>query len=313
MSNNIIVDGHCDTIKAILDENINLENRTLGFNLIDAWNNRPVVQNVAAFVNPIFKSRFERTRKIIENYNKEIEKYPNKIIKILNSTDIEKVREDNKIGLLLSIENGSAIEDNLENIDYFYNNGVRLMSITWNEDNLLGCGALTNNDTGLTSLGKEYVKKLNEKNIIIDISHASPKTFWDTIKISNKPIVATHSCSFSICNHPRNLTDDQIKTLAKNGGIIGVCFANAFLSNSKNVEIKDIVKHIKHIVNLVGIDFVGLGSDFEGLEKEELPLGLKGIKDIKKLKQELRKEKFNEEEIDKIMGENWVRVLKKQI
>lgn len=127
MSNNIIVDGHCDTIKAILDENINLENRTLGFNLIDAWNNRPVIQNVAAFVNPIFKSRFERTRKIIENYNKEIEKYPNKIIKILNSTDIEKVREDNKIGLLLSIENGSAIEDNLENIDYFYNNGVRLM------------------------------------------------------------------------------------------------------------------------------------------------------------------------------------------
>lgn len=313
MSNNIIVDGHCDTIKAILDENINLENRTLGFNLIDAWNNRPVIQNVAAFVNPIFKSRFERTRKIIENYNKEIEKYPNKIIKILNSTDIEKVREDNKIGLLLSIENGSAIEDNLENIDYFYNNGVRLMSITWNEDNLLGCGALTNNDTGLTSLGKEYVKKLNEKNIIIDISHASPKTFWDTIKISNKPIVATHSCSFSICNHPRNLTDDQIKTLAKTGGIIGVCFANAFLSNSKNVEIKDIVKHIKHIVNLVGIDFVGLGSDFEGLEKEELPLGLKGIKDIKKLKQELRKEKFKEEEIDKIMGENWVRVLKKQI
>ena len=208
MSNNIIVDGHCDTIKAILDENINLENRTLGFNLIDAWNNRPVIQNVAAFVNPIFKSRFERTRKIIENYNKEIEKYPNKIIKILNSTDIEKVREDNKIGLLLSIENGSAIEDNLENIDYFYNNGVRLMSITWNEDNLLGCGALTNNDTGLTSLGKEYVKKLNEKNIIIDTSHASPKTFWDTIKISNKPIVATHSCSFSICNHSRNLTDD---------------------------------------------------------------------------------------------------------
>ena len=301
----LIVDGHCDTIQVALDKGLNIEDESLSFNLKQAIERAPIIQTTAAFINPTYKHSFKRACDIISHYEKQLEKYPDILI--------ETVQKENKIGLLLSIENGRAIEDKLENINYFSNKGVKLMSITWNEDNLLGCGAHTKQDNGLTEFGKEYIKKLNENNIIVDVSHSSEKTFWDAVKISQKPVVATHSSCYSLCNHPRNLKDEQIKEIAKNNGIIGVCYCTEFLSEDGKASTKEIAKHIAHIANLVGVNYVGLGSDFDGLDEEEIPTDLQNIGQIDNLINALKEIGFNTNEIENIMGKNWARVLEKNL
>lgn len=309
----LIVDGHCDTVQVALDKNVDLENESLSFNLKQAIEKTPILQMMAAFINPSYEKPFQRARDIIQHFERQLEKYPKELLQVKDKEDILRVEQEKKIGCLLTIENGRAIEDNLENVDYFYTKGVKVMSITWNEDNLLGCGALTKQDNGLTQLGKEYVQKLNKKKIVVDVSHSSEKTFWDAMKINEGPIVATHSCCYSLCQHPRNLKDEQIKQIAKSNGIIGVCYCTNFLLETGMAGTKEIAKHIAYIANLVGIDYVGLGSDFDGLDEEEIPIDLRNIGQIDNLIQELKQVGFHENEIEKIMGRNWLSVLEKFI
>lgn len=308
----ILVDGHCDTLSKALDEKSDLENKEYCINLVDANKKTPCIQMMAAYIAPKFVDNgiggFNRAINILEQFKKDKDK--NEIINILNKEDLNKTVDEKKIGIILTIENGSAISGNIENIEKLYEKGIRVMSVTWNEDNDLGCGALTKNDEGLTKLGEEYIRKLEEKNIIIDVSHSSEKTFWDITKCTNRTIVATHSCVNSICNHPRNLKDEQIIEIANREGIIGICFASHFLNESGKSNVVDIINHIKYIKDLVGIDYIGLGSDFDGVDFDNMPSDIRGIKDINKLEEEMKMEGFTEEEINKVMGENWLRVLR---
>lgn len=308
----ILVDGHCDTLSKALDEKSDLENKEYCFNIVDANNKTPCIQMMASYIAPRYVDRelggFNRAIDILEQFKKDEKK--KEIINVLNKEDLNTVINEKKIGILLTIENGSAISGNIENIEKLYEKGIRVMSVTWNEDNDLGCGALTKNDKGLTKLGKEYIKKLEEKKIIIDVSHSSQKTFWDITKCTSASIVATHSCVYSICNHPRNLKDEQIIEIANRKGIIGICFASNFLNQSGKSNSDDIINHIKYIKDLVGIDYIGLGSDFDGVDFDDMPSDIRGIKDIYKLEKKMKIEGFTEEEINKVMGENWLRVLK---
>lgn len=308
----ILVDGHCDTLSKALDEKSDLENKEYCFNLVDANKKTPCIQMMAAYIAPKFVDNgiggFNRAINILEQFKKDKDK--SEIINILNKEDLNKTVDEKKIGIILTIENGSAISGNIENIEKLYEKGIRVMSVTWNEDNRLGCGALTKNDEGLTKLGEEYIRKLEEKNILIDVSHSSEKTFWDITKCTNRTIVATHSCVNSICSHPRNLKDEQIIEIANREGIIGICFASHFLNESGKSNVVDIINHIKYIKDLVGIDYIGLGSDFDGVDFDNMPSDIRGIKDINKLEEEMKMEGFTEEEINKVMGENWLRVLR---
>lgn len=310
-----IVDAHCDTLSRALDDNSDLENVKYCFNLADAKKFIPCIQMMAAFIDPEYVDGnlggFDRAINILEQFKKD--KDNKNIINILEKEDINRVIKEGKIGIILTIENGSAISGNIKNVDKLYNEGIRVMSITWNKDNDLGCGALTKDDLGLTELGKKYIKKLEEKNIIIDVSHSSEKTFWDIADTTKNTIVATHSCAYSICNHPRNLKDKQIIEIADRGGIIGICYASNFLNELEISSSTDIIKHIKYIKDLVGVDYIGLGSDFDGVDLNKMPSDIRGIKDINILEKKMILEGFNEEEINKIMGENWIRVLKKLI
>jgi membrane dipeptidase len=186
-----------------------------------------------------------------------------------------------------------------------------MMSVTWNNDNELGCGAETKNDTGLTELGINYVKKLNQLGIIIDVSHSSEKSFWDIISITEKPAIASHSNVFELCNCKRNLKDNQIKAIAENGGVIGICFYSDFLNSNKKASVTDIVEHIKYIRKLVGINYIGLGSDFDGMEIQKTANGVDNISRINNITKELKLQGFKNEEIDKIMWNNWSKVFKK--
>lgn len=255
---------------------------------------------------------------IIKNKNDLLEALKNvetnigdSIKKIENGSDNIETSSETKV--ILSIENGSAISGDLDNVEYFYNKGVRIASITWNDDNELGCGAKTKNDNGLTELGKKYVNKLNDYGILVDVSHLSEKSFWEVVSITNKPIIATHSNVYNLCKNPRNLKDEQIKAIAKSGGIIGICFYSDFLNNQKRANIKDIVKHIKYIKDLVGIDYIGFGSDFDGMNVKKTAEGVENISFINNITEELKRQCFSCEEIVKIMWNNWSNVLKKSL
>jgi membrane dipeptidase len=187
------------------------------------------------------------------------------------------------------------------------------MSITWNDDNLLGCGASTTDDKGLTLFGKECIKSMNEKKIIIDISHASKKTVSDVLEISTRPVIATHSCVHNICNHTRNLTDEEIKKIADNKGVIGICFYKYFLTYADNASSDDIVAHIDYIVNLVGIDYVGLGSDFDGIRENESPIDIKSTKDFNNIFSKLKDLGYTKADIEKIAGGNFRRILSESL
>ncbi len=263
----VLVDGHCDTIQLALDQGKQINDTKLNFNIVQAP--QPSIQMMAAFIHPKYENAFERAKQIIEYFYNQQQKFTKQINTITTKKDLEQTINQKKVGAILTIENGRAIENKIENVDYFYQRGVRAMSINWNEDNLLGCGALTKNDNGLTPLGKKYIKKLNTRNIIVDVSHSSEKTFWDMAKINTKEIVATHSCCKSLCHHPRNLSDEQIKQIANTNGIVGVCYCSEFLQENGVASTVQIVKHIAYIVNLVGIDYVGLGSDFDRIRKAE--------------------------------------------
>lgn len=213
----IIADAHCDTVEYAFDNSMNICDRKLSFNLIDVKDNMPYLQLMACFVHDKFKDDgYERVNKILDYYFKEERKNSENIIRINNKKDIDKLRKSNKLGVMLTIENGVAIDRNIDNLYQLFQKGIKMITITWNYDNELGCGNLTSNDLGLTSFGKKCIKTMNNLNMIIDISHCSSKTFWDILSITNKPVIASHSNVYGLCRHTRNLTDMQIKEIAKN-------------------------------------------------------------------------------------------------
>lgn len=310
------IDGHCDTLSKALDENKELFENNLQFSFNKANKLGGGIQIMACFIDPVFLTYkgagFDRCNKILNKFE-QYQKEKSCSILIKNKNDLQKAINSNETNVILSIENGSAISGNLDNIEYFYNKGIRIMSITWNDDNELGCGAKTKNDNGLTELGIQYIKRLNKLGIAVDVSHLSEKSFWDTIKIGEKPVIATHSNVYELCNNSRNLKDNQIKAIAKSGGIIGICYYSDFLNSRKKADVTDIVEHIKYIKNLVGINYVGLGSDFDGMDVTKTAKGVDNISLISNIIKELKLQGFKREEIVKIMWNNWSNILKKII
>ncbi len=316
MYKNIIVDGHCDTLQKAFDTNLSIFDKSFMFNINSALNNLPYIQFLASYINPKYDKDmlgFLRTNKMLDKLYIEYEKNKKYITIIKGKDDIKNIFDKDKVGILLTIENGSALGNNIDNVIPLYNRGIRVMSLTWNDDNFLACGALSKNDTGLTKIGKKCIKIMNDIGIIIDVSHVSRKSFYDIYNDTASTIIATHSCVDGICHNPRNLTDEQIKIIAKTGGIIGVCFYKGFLSEKSEATIDDVIKHIEYIANLVGTKYIGLGSDFDGMDKEDLPYGINGVTDVKNIASKLEKRGFNKKEIYNIMGGNYIRVLEKNL
>ncbi|MEG1059125.1 MAG: dipeptidase [Clostridia bacterium] len=311
----IIVDAHCDTLKLALDMGQGLTSEKLQFNLRDV--KRPHLQFMALYVNPKFNKLenggYIRARNVLDKFVYEYEKHKDVLIQIKNKADLQRFIYDNKIGVLLTIENGDALNGDLSNIYKFYEKGVRVMSLTWNYDTALASGALSKTDMGITNLGKQCIRIMNEKDIIIDISHLSYKGSKEVFSLTDKNIIATHSCVDKLHNHPRNLKDEQIKAIAKSGGVVGIAFANEFMTNKKYATSEDIVNNIDYIANLVGIDYVGIGSDFDGLDEFEIPVDIQSVKNIDIIFKKLKCRGYRDEDIDKIAGANFIRVLKNNL
>jgi membrane dipeptidase len=160
----------------------------------------------------------------------------------------------------------------------------------------------------LTEFGREVIEKMNELGILVDGSHLSETSFWQVVNCSKQPVIASHSSVWELCNHKRNLKDGQIKAIAEKGGVIGINFCPSFLNESGRATLDDVVKHINYVVDLVGVDYVAIGSDFDGIDST--PAGLEDVACFPALTQSLLEEGCSRNEVEKIMGENFLKVFK---
>ncbi len=233
-----------------------------------------------------------------------------------NISEIRSAMDSDKLAVLLHFEGAEPIAEDLANLEYWYGRGLRSLGICWSRQNCFGKGVCfgfgnsSDNGPGLTAAGKELIRQCNRLGIIVDGSHLNARGLADMLNISNSPVVISHGCCWELCHSPRNYTDDQIRAVADSGGLIGVNFYVGFLrSDGKkdtDTPISVILRHIEHIANLVGIDHVAFGSDFDGAQ---VPDTLADVAGLPKIIDLLVQAGYSESEIKKIASENWLRVV----
>ncbi|WP_033149157.1 membrane dipeptidase [Prevotella sp. P6B1] len=210
--------------------------------------------------------------------------------------------------IMLGIENGIAIDGKLENLQHFVDRGIVYMTLCHNGDNDICDSASKTNHThhGVSAFGEQVIKEMNRLGVIVDMSHAGEESFYQALEISSKPIVCSHSSARALCDHPRNLTDDQMRALAAKGGVAQTTIYHGFLKKDGEATINDVMAHLEHAIDVMGIDHVGLGTDFDG------DGGVRGLADSSELinfTRRLLARRFSEQDIQKIWGGNFLRVM----
>ncbi len=287
-----------------------------------------------------------------------VNRNPSKMMLATSVNDIKEAVKQKKLATLFGVEGGHMIENDLTKLEALYNRGVRYMTLTWNNSTPWATSALdetTKADSlkhkGLTNFGKQVVKKMNDLGMLVDLSHVGEQTFWDAINTTSKPILVSHSCAYTLCPHRRNLKDEQIKAVGKNGGVIHLNFysgfvdstfekrSNAFTAKHKTEmdsllkinpepyfmqvylfekypdEVKDmrpalsmLIDHLDYIVKLIGVNHVGLGSDFDGVNS--LPQQLDDVTAYPLITKALVERGYSKKDIRKILGGNFLRLLR---
>ncbi|HYX27753.1 MAG TPA: dipeptidase [Pyrinomonadaceae bacterium] len=291
-----------------------------------------------------------RTLDMIDSVYRAVERHPNDLMLANSAADIRRAKAQGKIACLMGIEGGHAIEDSLPTLREFYRLGVRYMTLTWNNANDWADSNREKKHNGLTDFGKDVVREMNRLGMLVDVSHVGDKTMSDVLDVSKAPIIASHSSARAISNVPRNIPDDLLKRIAKNGGVVQVNFYSLFVDQktvapqsdergkrlqsqqealsvkyandperlaeeSDKLEaanplpplpISKLIDHIDHIVKVAGIDHVGLGPDFDGAN--DFPEGARDESMLPNITYELLKRGYSEQDIDKILGGNFLRV-----
>ncbi|HEX3227916.1 MAG TPA: dipeptidase [Pyrinomonadaceae bacterium] len=291
-----------------------------------------------------------RTLDMIDSVYRAAERHPNELMLANSSADIRRAKAQYKIACLMGIEGGHAIENSLPTLREFYRLGVRYMTLTWNNTNDWADARGDNKHNGLTDFGKEVVREMNRLGMLVDISHVSDKTMSDALDVSKAPVIASHSSSRALSNVLRNIPDDLLKRIGKNGGVVQINFYSLFVdqktvapqadergqrlkSQQEALSIKyaddperlaeesdkleaqyplpplpisKLIDHIDHIVKVAGIDHVGLGPDFDGAN--DFPEGARDVSMLPNITYELLKRGYSEQDIRKILGENFLRV-----
>lgn len=318
-----IVDFHCDTISQLYDirksgENINLKKNKLHLDIEKMKKGDYMLQVFASYVDLGSNNKpLESCLSYIDLLYDEVEKNKDDIGIVYTYEDILKNIENNKMSALLSIEEGGVCKGNLSLLRNFYRLGVRMMTLTWNYENELsypnGCfyDEEKNERKGLKEKGFEFINEMESLGMIIDVSHLSDDGIYDVYNNTSKPFIASHSNARNVCSHQRNLTDDMIKKIGERGGVIGVNFYSSFLNNNYKFsdisKIEDIINHIKYIYNIGGIDCVGIGSDFDGID---CPLEFENSSKMQLIYDEMKKSGFREEDIEKVFYKNALRLFK---
>lgn len=310
-----VVDGHCDTVSLLENEAYDFaKHNDIGHVDLPRLQAGGVnVQVFALYQEPRFKpvGAMKRALVLLNKFTKEVENNNDKIVLAKGYQEIEEAGRQGKIAAILSIEGGDALEGDAEVLDVFYTLGVRALGLTWNNRNCLADGVGEGlSGGGLTSLGREVVKMCGRKKILIDLAHISRQGFADTVNLTSGPVIVSHANARKLCSHKRNLTDEQLKMIRDLGGIVGITFYPPFVKESQ-ATMDDLLNHFAYMADLIGTDCIGIGSDFDGIDQTLPPLT--DVSKMPLLTEGLLSRGFNKEETAKILGLNFLRVLKQTL
>jgi len=223
-------------------------------------------------------SAFDQTNRMIDFFEQEVAKHSD-IIEIAHDlNDIKRISGAGKISAILAIEGGEALMGRIENLDHFYNRGVRIFGLTWNRENALGFGRATGSTQGLKPFGLQCIERMNQLGIIIDVSHLNDAGFWDVYNKTTRPYIASHSNIYRVHNRSTNLRDDQIKAIVDRGGVIGINFYPPALTANRNATIGDVMAQFRYLINFGAGNHIVLGSDFDGITTK--PIGLNDVSSL---------------------------------
>jgi membrane dipeptidase len=249
-------------------------------------------------------------------FDADLSECAEEIVVARSATEVEAAKASGRIAAVLVIENSDALEGSLNVLRGFHRLGVRSLVLTHNPSSWAAAGnAEARSGGGLTRFGVKLVQTMNELGMLVDVSHISERGFYDTLEISSRPVIASHSCCAARCDHPRNLTDDQLRALAQNGGVIGITFVPSFVDPEwlpsdwpARPALAHLLDHVSHAVEVAGIDHVGIGSDFDGGGTV-----LQDASEFPRLVEGLFERGYTEEAVRGIMGENHLRVLREAV
>jgi membrane dipeptidase len=312
MKNPYIVDGHCDSLIYFVNNDRTLNDPSAGghWDIQSARQTGVSLQFLAAFIETKYKPNrsLQRGLQLIEGAHRFIAHHSDQMFFVQGKLDLEQIPDPTRLGILLSVEGGEILGEDLFMLDIIFKLGVRALGLTWNQRNAIGAGVgEADMRYKLSNFGQEVVRRMNKLGMLVDVSHLNEAGFWHVLEVSQNPIAATHSCAKVLCAHPRNLTDQQLRALARHKGVIGVNFYPRFLKETGVATRQDVVRHICHIAEVAGVETVGLGSDFDGIE--ETPEGLGHVGEYNYLRDDLMKTGFSSREVEQIMGGNFMRLL----
>ncbi|MFC5401440.1 dipeptidase [Cohnella soli] len=299
-----IFDAHCDVLSKLL------ENPELDFvherHRLDVTLDRMVeanigVQNFAIYLSERMSRQFQFVLDSIDLFCQRILSNPQMRF-VRSKNDLRRVAAEGSIGAMLSLEGVDALQENLANVRILFYLGVRSVGITWNYANWAADGVLEPRRGGLTELGRNLVKECNRIGMILDVSHLSERGFWELAELSNKPFIASHSNVYAVRQHPRNLNDEQIKSIISSEGVMGITFVSPFVDAVQPVAIDKLLPHIDRVCSLGGSRHLGLGSDFDGIK--EWMIGLEHAGKYGQLVELLQKH-YSESDVKRFVYGNW--------
>ena len=359
----IVIDTHNDVLSTVSLRGHNLDDDLAGKSHSDI--NRFLKGGIDIQVFSVFCDERFGTDTAFKHANIEIDslyaivgRNQHRMMIVKTPGDLEQAVNTGKLGCMIGVEGGHMIENSMDHLESLYNRGARYLTLTWNNSTSWATSAWDETlkkdslpHLGLNQFGKDVVKKMNELGMMVDVSHVGEQTFRDIISISTKPIIASHSCAHALCAVPRNLKDEQIKEIKKNGGVIHLNFYSGFIDSNYNKrktlflsrhqnetdslkkngmagwEIEEwvsekypveaealrppvsmLLDHLDHIVKLIGVDHAGIGSDFDGIESSPTPLD--DVSSMPLLTKALLKRGYKKNEIEKILGGNFIRVFR---
>lgn len=351
-----VLDSHCDTPSQILRlRDLSLDNDHAHVDFPKLKRGGVDGAFFALYVpgNLETEEAFEYSQRLLEGVERAVEANSSSVAFATDSAQAFSNKQEGRFSVFLGLENGSPIGNCFDRLKWFYDRGVRYVTLCHSSDNQIcdSCASKVKRWGGLSPFGKELVAEMNRLGILIDVSHISDASFYDVLKYSDRPVVATHSCCRALCPHPRNMTDDMIRSLASAGGVIQINFYPLFLDSGfaevlsgsgleekggyvekefindpsdplkraawnriqdeiqalPRPSFKLIADHIDHVVALAGIDHVGIGSDFDGIEVT--PEGMEDISMMPKLFEELRRRGYSEADLEKMASGNFFRIL----
>lgn len=356
----ILVDSHNDILMKAVDIGLVFDKNLKGKAHTDLarWKQGGLdVQLFSVYCDGDVKNPYAYANREMDSLDAIVARNPDKMVKVANYAELLKAVKQHKIAAMFGVEGGHMIADDIDKLDAIYKRGARYLTLTHNIAPSWATSAADETSQpkmphkGLTDFGRKVVQRMNQLGMLIDVSHAGDQTFWDVIKLTTKPIIASHSSVYSLVPHRRNLKDEQIKAIAKNGGVIQVNFNPGFIDNSfgtkenaflkKNASEYDsllksgmaefyamdslykkfaaetstmrpplsmLINHIEYIIKLVGVDYVGLGSDFDGINLT--PQQLDDVTTYPLITKALVEKGYSKQDINKILGGNFLRVLK---